>query len=264
MAKESAKTVLITGASRGIGAATALAAAEAGWRVCLNYRNRKEEAEALVAKIRDAGGEAVACQADVGKEADVLSLFDFVDQQFGRLDALVNNAGIITPSARLVDMDYPRLERLFRINVLGSFLCAREAVKRMSTRLGGNGGAIVNLSSAASRLGAPGEFIDYAASKGAIDTFTLGLAKEVAAEGIRVNGVRPGLIDTDIHADMNDPGRSERLRPHVPMQRIGTADEVADCVVWLMSDGASRSGPHFLDSPLSGIPVHAAILATDS
>ncbi|MCP5348951.1 MAG: SDR family oxidoreductase [Gammaproteobacteria bacterium] len=247
MASNSDKTVLITGASRGIGAASAVAAAAAGWRVCINFRKCGEEAESLVSRIQQAGGEAAACQADVGNEAEVLSLFEFVDKRFGKLDALVNNAGIITPSSRLVDMDCARLERIFRVNITGSFLCAREAVKRMSTRLGGNGGSIVNLSSAASRLGAPGEFIDYASSKGAIDTFTLGLAKEVGAEGIRVNGVRPGLIETDIHADTGDLGRSERLRPLVPMQRIGTADEVATCIVWLLSEQASYVAGALLD-----------------
>ncbi len=215
--------------------------------MCLNYRNRKVEADALVEQILRSGGEAVACQADVSNEAGVLSLFGLVDKQFGALDALVNNAGIITTSSRLVDMSCERVERVFAVNVLGSFLCAREAVKRMSTRLGGHGGAIVNLSSAAARLGAPGEFIDYAASKGAIDTFTLGLAKEVAGEGIRVNAVRPGLIETDIHADTGDLGRSERLRPHVPMQRIGTPQEVADCIVWLMSDQASYVAGALID-----------------
>lgn len=245
--EDAARTVLITGASRGIGAATALAAAAAGWRVCINYRNRRDEAEALADRIRQEGGEALCCHGDVSREQDVQDLFEFVAKRFGPIDALVNNAGIISTSSRLVDMDCARLERLFAVNILGSFLCAREAVKRMAVSRGGRGGAIVNLSSAAARLGAPGEFIDYAASKGAMDTFTLGLAKEVAAEGIRVNAVRPGLIETDIHADTGDPGRPERLRQHVPMQRIGSADEVAACIIWLLSDQASYVTGALLD-----------------
>ncbi len=241
------KVILITGASRGIGAATALAAAAQGWQVCINYRNRQAEAQALVERITAGGGSANCFAADVGQQDQVQALFQFVDDSFGRLDALVNNAGIIDRSVRIQDMDQQRLERMFQINIVGSFLCAGAAVRRMATSEGGEGGAIVNLSSVASRIGSPGEFIDYAASKGAIDTLTIGLAKELAAEGIRVNAVRPGLIDTDIHADTGDAERPVRLAPSVPMQRTGTPEEVASCILWLLSDQAGYVTGSILD-----------------
>ena len=241
------KVMLVTGGSRGIGAATAIAAAEQGWWICINYRNRQTEAEALIDRINTSGGRATSFAADVGQQDQVRALFQFIDSEFGRLDALVNNAGIIDYKARIEDMDQQRLERMFQINIVGSFLCAGEAVKRMAKRYGGAGGAIVNVSSAASRLGSPGEFIDYAASKGAIDTLTIGLAKEVAAEGIRVNAVRPGLIDTDIHADTGDLERPVRLAPSVPLQRTGQPEEVASCILWLLSEGAGYVTGSILD-----------------
>jgi NAD(P)-dependent dehydrogenase (short-subunit alcohol dehydrogenase family) len=238
-ARSMSNTLVLTGGSRGIGAATALRAARAGYAVALTYLGNAQAASAIVEAIERGGGRALAIQADVAKADDITRLFDTVDREFGRLDALVNNAGITAQQMRVDAMDVARLQRVFDTNILGSFLCAQAAVRRMSTRYGGRGGAIVNLSSAAARLGSPGEFIDYAASKGAIDTFTLGLAKEVAGEGIRVNAVRPGLIDTDIHASSGEPGRLERLKPSVPMQRAGSADEVAAAIVWLLSDDAS-------------------------
>jgi NAD(P)-dependent dehydrogenase (short-subunit alcohol dehydrogenase family) len=230
---------IVTGASRGIGAATARLAAARGEAVCVNYVHDAGAAEAVVAGIRASGGSAIAVQGDVASEPDVLRLFATVDTQLGRVTALVNNAGILTRQARLEDLDAARMARMFAVNVTGSLLCAREAVARMSTRHGGSGGAIVNLSSMAARLGAPGEYLDYAASKGAIDTFTVGLAKEVAGEGIRVNAVRPGLIHTDIHASGGEPGRILRLQGSVPMQRGGQPEEVARAILWLLSDEAS-------------------------
>ncbi|HPU52631.1 MAG TPA: SDR family oxidoreductase [Burkholderiaceae bacterium] len=231
--------MLITGGSRGIGAATARLGAERGWRIVLSYRDDRRAADQVVQSITAQGGQAVAVQADVGREDDVLGLFAALDAQGGRLRALVNNAGIVAPAARVDTFDLERLERVFRTNVIGSFLCAREAVRRMSTRHGGQGGAIVNLSSVAARMGSPSEYVDYAASKGAIDTMTLGLAKEVATEGIRVNAVRPGLILTDIHASGGDAGRVERLLGQVPMRRAGSAEEVAQSIVWLCSSQAN-------------------------
>ena len=231
--------LLVTGGSRGIGASVARLAARQGYTVCLSYRQQREQAEALVAQIQADGGHALAVQADVADEADVLRLFERLDAQPGRLGGLVNNAGMLERQARVIDMDAARWRRVFETNVIGSFLCAREAVRRMSTARGGAGGAIVNLSSRAAKLGSPGEFVAYAASKGAIDTFTHGLAREVAAEGIRVNAVAPGLIETEIHASSGEPGRVERLKAGVPMQRGGHPDEVARAVLWLLSAEAS-------------------------
>jgi NAD(P)-dependent dehydrogenase (short-subunit alcohol dehydrogenase family) len=238
---------LITGGSRGIGAATALAAARAGFAVAVNYHANSLAADEVVRQIRAAGGTAITVQADVAKEADVLAMFAKVDAKLGRLSALVNNAGIVDVASRVDAMDAARLQRMFNTNIFGSFVCAREAVLRMSTRHGGSGGRIVNVSSAASRLGSPGQYVDYAASKGAIDTFTLGLAKEVAAEGIRVNAVRPGIIDTDIHASGGQPDRARQLAPQVPMQRPGTADEVAQAIVWLLGADSSYTTGALLD-----------------
>jgi len=239
--------LLVTGGSRGIGAATARLAAARGYIVCLSYRSNAAAAAAVVADIERAGGEAVAVQADVASEADVLRLFATVDARPGRLAALVNNAGILERQTTLLHIDAGRLQRVLATNVIGSFLCAREAVRRMSTRLGGAGGAIVNVSSMAAKLGSPGEYVDYAASKGAIDSLTIGLAKEVAAEGIRVNAVRPGVIYTDIHASGGEPGRVDRVKGAVPMQRGGRPEEVARAILWLASDEASYSTGAFID-----------------
>ena len=239
--------VLITGASRGIGAATALLAARRGYSVAVNYTANSLAADAVVREIRADGGIAIALQADVGVEADILRLFNQVDAKLGRLSALVNNAGVVDVAARVDEMSAARLLRMFNINLVGSFLCAREAVKRMSTRHGGAGGSIVNLSSAAARLGGGGQYVDYAASKGAIDTFTIGLAKEVAQEGIRVNAVRPGIIDTDIHASGGQPDRASQLAPLVPMQRAGSAHEVAKAILWLMTDDSSYTTGSLVD-----------------
>ncbi|QPC90110.1 SDR family oxidoreductase [Mesorhizobium sp. INR15] len=233
------KVLLVTGGGRGIGAAICRLAARAGYRVAINYASNQDAANALAAEIKAAGGEAFAVKGDVGSEADIVAMFEAVDRAYGRLDAFVNNAGIVDIKARVDEMDVARLERMMRINVVGSILCAREAVKRMSTRHGGPGGAIVNISSAAAMLGSPGEYVDYAASKGAIDTFTIGLAREVALEGIRVNAVRPGIIDTEIHASGGQPDRVARFQDALPMKRAGTADEVAGAVLYLLSDAAS-------------------------
>ena len=239
--------LLVTGGSRGIGAATALLAAEAGYAVAVNYSRSSLAADEVVRQIRAAGGQAMAVQADVAREPEVLAMFERVDAKLGRLDALVNNAGIVDQARRVDQMDLDRLRRMFDTNILGSFLCAREAVRRMSPRHGGQGGAIVNLSSAAARIGSPGQYVDYAASKGAIDTFTLGLAREVAAEGIRVNAVRPGIIDTDIHASGGQPDRARELAPQVPMRRAGSALEVARTIVWLLSPDASYTTGALID-----------------
>ena len=238
--------LIVTGGNRGIGAATAHRAAMAGYAVCLSYRSHAAEAAAVVARIRKEGGEAVAVAADVAVEAEVLHLFEQADA-LGPLRALVNNAGMLEPRAQVAEMSAARLTRVFAVNVIGSFLCAREAVRRMSTRQGGAGGAIVNVSSAAARLGSPGEYVDYAASKGAIDTFTIGLAKEVAAEGIRVNAVRPGVIHTAIHASGGEPDRVERVKTSVPLQRGGQPDEVAQGIIWLLSEAASYCTGSLLD-----------------
>jgi NAD(P)-dependent dehydrogenase (short-subunit alcohol dehydrogenase family) len=231
--------LLITGASRGIGAATAVLAAQQGWAVAVNYASNEKAADRVVQQIQAAGGTAIAVQADVGDEADILRMFTKVDAKLGRISGLVNNAGVVDVTAKVETQSWARWERMMRINVLGSFACAREAVRRMSTAHGGSGGSIVNVSSAAARLGAPGQYVDYAAAKSAIDAFTIGLAKEVAAEGIRVNAVRPGLIDTDIHASGGLPNRVRDLAHLVPMQRGGTSEEVAQAIVWLLSDASS-------------------------
>ena len=241
------KVVLITGASRGIGAATALLAAEQGWVVAVNYVANSLAADDVVRQIRAVGGTAMAIQADVAVEADVMRMFQEVDAKLGRISGLINNAGVVDMPSRVDGMSVERLSRMWTTNITSSFVCAREAVKRMSTKLGGEGGSIVNLSSAAAKLGSPGQYVDYAASKAAIDAFTIGLAKEVALEGIRVNAVRPGIIDTDIHASGGLPDRAAQVAPLVPMQRAGTAHEVAEAIVWLLSDESSYSTGSFID-----------------
>jgi len=241
------KVLLVTGGSRGIGAATALLAAQSGWAVAVNYTANSLAADEVVRHIRASGGQAMSVQADVADEGQVLRMFEHIDAKFGRLTGLVNNAGVVDVTARVDEMSVARWKRMFDINVIGSLICAREAVRRMSTRHGGEGGSIVNISSAASRLGSPGQYVDYAAAKGAIDAFTIGLAKEVAAEGVRVNAVRPGLIETEIHASGGLPNRVKELQHLVPAQRGGTAEEVAQGIVWLLSDAASYTTMSFLD-----------------
>jgi NAD(P)-dependent dehydrogenase (short-subunit alcohol dehydrogenase family) len=231
--------VLITGASRGIGAACAVAAAQAGYDVCLNYASNVDAARSVAEQVKAIGRRCELAQGNVAEETEVLGIYDLIDRRFGRLDALINNAGVLETHMRLDQMTLQRFNRVFGVNITGSFLCAREAVKRMSTRHGGQGGAIVNVSSLAARLGSPNEYIDYAASKGAIDSLTIGLAKEVAAEGIRVNAVRPGLIYTEIHASGGEAGRVDRLKDNIPMKRGGTAQEVAQTILWLLSTEAS-------------------------
>jgi NAD(P)-dependent dehydrogenase (short-subunit alcohol dehydrogenase family) len=230
------KVLVVTGGGRGIGAETARLAAQRGYAVAVNYRTNRIAAESLVRKL---GGQAIAVQGDVASEPDVVRLFQTVDRALGRVTALVNNAGVVDRGTRVADMTAARIARMLAINVTGSFLCAREAVRRMSTRQGGAGGAIVNVSSIAARLGGAGEYVDYAASKGAIDTFTVGLAREVGPEGIRVNAVRPGIIRTEIHVASGDPGRVERIGATAPLQRPGEAEEVARTILWLLSDEAS-------------------------
>lgn len=240
------KVVVITGGSRGIGRATAIAAAARGFRVVIGYANNQAAADDVLATVEASNGKAIAVKCDVGSEADIVALFKAADD-FGALGALVNNAGIVGPSMRVEDMSAERIQRMMAVNVTGSILCAREAVKRMSTRNGGEGGVIVNLSSVAAKLGSPNTYVDYAASKGAVDSFTIGLGYEVAAEGIRVAAIRPGLIDTDIHASGGEPDRAHRLAHMVPMKRIGTSEEIANAIVWLMSDDASYVTSAILD-----------------
>jgi NAD(P)-dependent dehydrogenase (short-subunit alcohol dehydrogenase family) len=240
------RVAIITGGSRGIGRATAIAAAARGFRVVVGYASNQVAANEVVSIIEGKNGKAIAVKCDVGSESDILALFDAADA-FGRLGALVNNAGIVGTTMRVEDMSAERIARMMAVNVTGTMLCAREAVKRMSTRRGGKGGVIVNLSSVAAKLGSPNTYVDYAASKGAIDSFTIGLGHEVAGEGIRVAAIRPGLIDTEIHASGGEPDRAHRLAHMVPMQRVGTADEIANAVVWLMSDEASYVTSAILD-----------------
>ena len=240
-------TLLVTGGSRGIGAAAAVLAAQRGWDVAINYTRDAAAAARVADQVRAAGRRALVVQADVAEEPEVLAMFAAVDREFGPLRGLVNNAGVVDLPARVDEMSLQRLQRMFAINLTGAFLCAREAVRRMSTKHGGSGGVIVNLSSAAARLGSPGQYVDYAASKAGIDLMTLGLAREVATEGVRVNAVRPGIIDTDIHASGGLPDRAKQVAPVVPMQRAGTAEEVAQAIVWLLSDESGYTTGSVLD-----------------
>ncbi|MGE0127193.1 MAG: SDR family oxidoreductase [Blastocatellales bacterium] len=241
------RILIVTGGSRGIGAATARLAAQRGYAVCVNYVHNQIAAQSVVDEINKEGGQAIAIACDISSERDVIRLFESVDKTFGPVTGLVNNTGILERQARVEQMDAARLNRIFATNVTGAFLCAREAVRRMATKYGGAGGAIVNVSSVAARLGAPDEYVDYAASKAAIDAFTIGLAKEVATEGIRVNGVRPGVIYTDIHASGGEPDRVDRVKAAVPMRRGGRVEEVAHAILWLLSDEASYTTGAFID-----------------
>lgn len=241
------EAIIITGSSRGIGAATALLASRRNYAVCVNYRSNRDAAQRVVDAILKQGGRAVAIQADVSVESDVIRLFDSCEESLGKPRAVVNNAGVLESQMRFEHMQVDRWRRVMDTNIIGTFLCAREAVRRMSTRNGGAGGAIVNLSSGAARLGSPGEYVDYAATKGAIDTLTVGLAKEVAAEGIRVNAVRAGFIYTDMHASGGEPGRVDRLKDTIPMRRGGSPEEVSEAILWLLSDAASYVTGTFID-----------------
>jgi len=242
------KVALVTGASRGIGAATAILLAKRGYDVCINYKNNHQQAQKTLGEASKFNTRCIAVQADISEESQVVRLFSEIDQQLGSITNLVNNAGILRFQSRLVDLSAERINQILATNVTSAFICSREAIKRMSTELGGKGGSIVNVSSAASRLGAAGEYIDYAASKGAMDTLTTGLSLEVAAEGIRVNSVRPGFIKTEMHSDGGEPGRVQRLASMIPMQRGGEAEEIAESIVWLLSDKASYVTGTFIDA----------------